>query len=89
MDKVQKPSDPECYTPSSEPFRFYISLIFSINIKIWKVTLHDISLLLMFSDISLHYVILQARTIKFLLDLNSAAPDDAGIAEITHKAKYS
>jgi hypothetical protein len=21
MDKVQKPSNPECYTPSSEPFR--------------------------------------------------------------------
>jgi hypothetical protein len=23
MDKVHKPSDSECYTPSSEPFRFY------------------------------------------------------------------
>jgi hypothetical protein len=23
MDKVQKPSDSERYTPSSEPFRFY------------------------------------------------------------------
>jgi hypothetical protein len=22
MDKVQKPSDSECYTPSSKPFRF-------------------------------------------------------------------
>jgi hypothetical protein len=26
MDKVQKPSNPECYTPSSEPFKIYISL---------------------------------------------------------------
>jgi hypothetical protein len=24
MDKVQKPSDSECYTTSSEPFRFYL-----------------------------------------------------------------
>jgi hypothetical protein len=23
MGEVQKPSDSECYTPSSEPFRFY------------------------------------------------------------------
>jgi hypothetical protein len=23
MDEVQKPSNPECYTPSSEPFRIY------------------------------------------------------------------
>jgi hypothetical protein len=23
MDKVQKPSDSECYTPMLEPFRFY------------------------------------------------------------------
>jgi hypothetical protein len=23
MDNVQKPSDSECYIPSSEPFRFY------------------------------------------------------------------
>jgi hypothetical protein len=26
MDKVQKPSDSECYTPSSEPYRFYLML---------------------------------------------------------------
>jgi hypothetical protein len=26
MDKVQKPSNPECYTPSSEPFRIYTQL---------------------------------------------------------------
>jgi hypothetical protein len=26
MDKVQKPSDSECYTPSSEHFRFYFGL---------------------------------------------------------------
>jgi hypothetical protein len=25
MDKVQKPSDFDCYTPSSEPFRFYLN----------------------------------------------------------------
>jgi hypothetical protein len=24
MDKVRKPSNPECYTPSSEPFRIYL-----------------------------------------------------------------
>jgi hypothetical protein len=24
MDKVQKPNNPECYTPSSEPFRIYL-----------------------------------------------------------------
>jgi hypothetical protein len=24
MDKVQEPSDFECYTPPSEPFRFYL-----------------------------------------------------------------
>jgi hypothetical protein len=23
MDKVQKPTNSQCYTPSSEPFRFY------------------------------------------------------------------
>jgi hypothetical protein len=27
MGKVQKPSDPECYTPSSEPFRIYYNLV--------------------------------------------------------------
>jgi hypothetical protein len=26
MDKVQKPSNSECYTPWSEPFRFYIKV---------------------------------------------------------------
>jgi hypothetical protein len=26
MDEVQKPSDSECYTPSSEPFRIYLNL---------------------------------------------------------------
>jgi hypothetical protein len=25
MDKAQKPSDSECYTPSSEPFRYHIT----------------------------------------------------------------
>jgi hypothetical protein len=25
MDKVQKPSNSECYTPSSEPFRIYLN----------------------------------------------------------------
>jgi hypothetical protein len=25
MDKVHKPSDSECYTPLSEPFRFYMT----------------------------------------------------------------
>jgi hypothetical protein len=24
MDKVQRPNNPECYAPSSEPFRIYI-----------------------------------------------------------------
>jgi hypothetical protein len=27
MDKVQKPSDSEHYTPSSEPFRFYFNVL--------------------------------------------------------------
>jgi hypothetical protein len=27
MDKVHKPSDPECYTPSSESFRIYLQLV--------------------------------------------------------------
>jgi hypothetical protein len=26
MDKVQKPSNPKCHTPSSEPFRIYLNL---------------------------------------------------------------
>jgi hypothetical protein len=26
MDKVQKPSSNECYTPSSDPFRMYLFL---------------------------------------------------------------
>jgi hypothetical protein len=26
MDKVQKPSDSESYTPSSEPFRIYLEV---------------------------------------------------------------
>jgi hypothetical protein len=30
MEKVQKPSNSECYTPSSEPFRIYwLDIIFS------------------------------------------------------------
>jgi hypothetical protein len=28
MDKVQKPSNSECYTPSSEHFRLYMSFVF-------------------------------------------------------------
>jgi hypothetical protein len=33
MDKVQKPSNNECYTPSSEPFRMYtITIIRNIMI---------------------------------------------------------
>jgi hypothetical protein len=27
MDKVQKPNNSECYTPSSEPFRIYYQLL--------------------------------------------------------------
>jgi hypothetical protein len=29
MDKVQKHSNPECYTPSSEPFRIYYVILLS------------------------------------------------------------
>jgi hypothetical protein len=42
MEKVHKPSNPECYAPSSEPFRFYLktpSINSSLNISksfIWK-----------------------------------------------------
>jgi hypothetical protein len=32
MDKVQKPSDSECYTPSSEPFIIY-SYIIGITLR--------------------------------------------------------
>jgi hypothetical protein len=28
IDKGQKPSDSEWYTPSSEPFRFYFTIVF-------------------------------------------------------------
>jgi hypothetical protein len=31
MDKTQKPSNPECYTPLSEPFRIYSLLLFQRN----------------------------------------------------------
>jgi hypothetical protein len=31
MDEVQKPSDSECYTPSSEPFHFYQNNCFMVN----------------------------------------------------------
>jgi hypothetical protein len=31
MDKVQKPSNPECYTSSSEPFRIYKCVPFDSN----------------------------------------------------------
>jgi hypothetical protein len=31
MDKVRKLSNSECYTPSSEPFRFYTILIFNVD----------------------------------------------------------
>jgi hypothetical protein len=34
MDKVQKPSNLECYKPSSEPFRIY-----KITVDMWK-TVH-------------------------------------------------
>jgi hypothetical protein len=33
MDKVHKPSDSLCYTPSSEPFIFYLQLI---NLFVWS-----------------------------------------------------
>jgi hypothetical protein len=29
MEKVQKPSNPECYTPLSEPFRIYVFKTFN------------------------------------------------------------
>jgi hypothetical protein len=32
MDKVQKPSNSECYTPSSEPFRIYLYRLQCIGI---------------------------------------------------------
>jgi hypothetical protein len=33
MVKAHKPSDSECYTPSSEPFRFYFCILMSIALK--------------------------------------------------------
>jgi hypothetical protein len=30
MDKVQKPSSNECYTPSSESFRIYVKNIYTV-----------------------------------------------------------
>jgi hypothetical protein len=30
MDEVQKPSNSECYTPSSEPFRIYVHIAHAI-----------------------------------------------------------
>jgi hypothetical protein len=36
MDKVQKPINSECYTPSSEPIRIYGNKP-SGNIKYWKI----------------------------------------------------
>lgn len=33
MEKVQKPSNPECYTQSSEPFRIYVKVV-----VFWDVT---------------------------------------------------
>jgi hypothetical protein len=35
MDKVQKPSNSECYTPSSEPFRFGVNSV-NCNVFIQK-----------------------------------------------------
>jgi hypothetical protein len=32
MDKVQKPSNSECYAPSSEPFRIYRLIVFEKKI---------------------------------------------------------
>jgi hypothetical protein len=33
MDKVQKPSSNECYTPSSEPFRMYLNELVALITK--------------------------------------------------------
>jgi hypothetical protein len=46
MDKVQKASDSECYTPPSEPFRFQFQLFF---IKIDKKRVASCNIAYMFS----------------------------------------
>jgi hypothetical protein len=39
MDKVQNPSNSECYTPSSEPFRFYLGMECALlNLESFRVT---------------------------------------------------
>jgi hypothetical protein len=48
MDKVQKPSNPECYTPSSEPIRIYLmktpwSYLKETLVQKSCVTLDDVS----------------------------------------------
>jgi hypothetical protein len=36
MEKVQKPSNSVCYTPSSEPYRIYMTIVFwSMYLCIW------------------------------------------------------
>jgi hypothetical protein len=37
MEKVQKPSNSECYTPSSEPFRIYMKIIIYTASEAWIV----------------------------------------------------
>jgi hypothetical protein len=37
VDKDQKPSNPECYTPSSEPFRIYTDYNVKASATKWKV----------------------------------------------------
>jgi hypothetical protein len=39
MDKVQKPSNSECYTPSSEPFRIYRKVFIGAQPRLRKLEL--------------------------------------------------
>jgi hypothetical protein len=42
MDKVQKPSNPECYTPSSEPFRIYVQVRNKhTGTQVWEYECYD------------------------------------------------
>jgi hypothetical protein len=42
MDKVYKPSNSECYTTSSESFRFYLNVTFVCGVEIMdRMTMYE------------------------------------------------
>jgi hypothetical protein len=42
MEKCKKPSNPVCYTPPSEPFRIYSSILFIVDLLTYHPTLYSL-----------------------------------------------